>query len=99
MGTSAPVKPQTNTTSQLGVSGTAATALLQRLQGLRALQGSMITTGPGGRPVLRLPTTALRPPTPQQQPQPQQQQVGTQPVAASTPTVIRSASPASSPLN
>jgi len=93
--TSAPVKPQTNTTTQLGVSGTAATALLQRLQGLRALQGSMITTGPGGRPVLRLPTTALRPPTPQQQ----QPQLGPQPVAASTPTVIRSASPASSPLN
>ncbi|CAL4220744.1 unnamed protein product, partial [Meganyctiphanes norvegica] len=95
--TSAPVKPQTNTTTQLGVSGTAATALLQRLQGLRALQGSMITTGPGGRPVLRLPTTALRPTHPQQPQQPHQ--FGPQPVAASTPTVIRSASPASSPLN
>lgn len=39
----------------LGVSGSAAAALLQRLQGVKGLQGSMITTGAGGRPVLRLP--------------------------------------------
>lgn len=38
-----------------GVSGSAAAALLQRLQGVKGLQGSMITTGAGGRPVLRLP--------------------------------------------
>ncbi|XP_068211116.1 helicase domino-like isoform X5 [Palaemon carinicauda] len=63
--TTAPVqKPATPTLSQ-GISGTAAAALLQRLQGLKGLQGSTITTGAGGRPVLRLPLPAntLRPHT------------------------------------
>ena len=36
-------------------------ALLQRLQGLKGLQGSVITTGAGGRPVLRLPSTSFKP--------------------------------------
>ncbi|XP_064088825.1 helicase domino-like [Macrobrachium nipponense] len=65
--TTAPVqKPATPTLSQ-GISGTAAAALLQRLQGLKGLQGSTITTGAGGRPVLRLPLPAntLRPHTQQ----------------------------------
>ncbi|KAK7077901.1 hypothetical protein SK128_004066 [Halocaridina rubra] len=65
--TTAPVqKPATPTLSQ-GISGTAAAALLHRLQSLKGLQGSTITTGAGGRPVLRLPLPAntLRPHTQQ----------------------------------
>nr|XP_045582866.1 helicase domino-like isoform X2 [Procambarus clarkii] len=63
--TTAPVQKPANPTLSQGVSGTAAAALLQRLQGLKGLQGSMITTGAGGRPVLRLPlpTSNFRPQT------------------------------------
>ncbi|KAK4302059.1 hypothetical protein Pmani_025841 [Petrolisthes manimaculis] len=53
--TTAPIQKPASTTLSHGVSGTAAAALLQRLQGVKGLQGSMITTGAGGRPVLRLP--------------------------------------------
>ncbi|KAK8744193.1 hypothetical protein OTU49_001047, partial [Cherax quadricarinatus] len=62
--TTAPVHKPVNPTLSQGVTGTAAAALLQRLQGLKGLQGSMITTGAGGRPVLRLPLPSnLRPQT------------------------------------
>ncbi|RXG53817.1 Helicase domino [Armadillidium vulgare] len=60
--TSSPIQKTTNTSaSSIGLSGNTAVALLQRLQGLKGLQGSVITTGAGGRPVLRLPTSSLRP--------------------------------------
>ncbi|XP_050722344.1 helicase domino-like [Eriocheir sinensis] len=65
--TTAPVQKPANPTLAHGVSGSAAAALLQRLQGVKGLQGSMITTGAGGRPVLRLPlpNPSIRPQTQQ----------------------------------
>lgn len=62
---------QTVTTTQQGLSSGSASALLQKLQsiqGIKSLQGSVITMGPGGRPVLRLPPPSTpRPPLQLQQ--------------------------------